>query len=697
MSDGIGGFGTAEAWLLLSAVLVFVMQIGFCSFESGVVRSKNMVHVAVKNLLDFSVATTMFLTIGYALAMGPTWRGIVGVPSAEHLGAATPYDTCLLIYHMMFCGTAASVVSGAVAERIRTRAYLFIVFIVSAFVYPLALHWAWADGGWLAQIGFIDYAGSTVVHGVGAWCALAAVQQLGPRRGRFTNESSSHETATSSNLAFATVGLLLLWLGWFGFNAGGAYSQPELAPRILLNTLIAPAVGAMTVIVWQSYTSKVYELRPVLCSILGGLVAITATCHAVEPWAATLIGCGGAVVAVQSTRLMEWLRLDDPVDAIACHGIAGVWGTLAAPLFMPAEMLQGGRLGQLAVQAVGVAACFGLSWTATAAAVWLYRRVDDLRVSATAEAQGLSVAEHGARSEYWDLLMQTYGHASPEKNCTLPELADEDEFSEFGQLSSAINQLVRTSEKQTSELTRTIDRTHEGIVKTLVDLSECRDTETAQHIRRIQLYSDRLARELTENGSPYEREIGDDFRGRLARASLLHDIGKVGIPDKILLKPGRFNAEERRQMQKHAEIGAEMLCRAKQHLGDDADFMPMAIDVARSHHEWFDGNGYPSGLAGEEIPLAARIVAVADVFDALVSRRVYKQPMELLETRDTILVGSGSQFDPEVVAAFVTSFEDFVSIHNANRDELTDLAEKKKRKDQHNAVAEDDALTGTAI
>lgn len=670
MSDPACGFGVAEAWLLLSAVLVFVMQIGFCSFESGVVRSKNMVHVAVKNLLDFSIAATAFLTIGYALATGPTWLGLVGLPRADHLRIDSPRETCLLIYHMMFCGTAASIVSGAVAERIRTNAYLFIVLVVSGLVYPLMLHWAWAPEGWLAKAGFVDYAGSTVVHSAGAWSALAAVWQLGPRRGRFAADGSASEAPTSSNLAFSTVGLLLLWLGWFGFNAGGAYDHPELAPRIMLNTLVAPAVGATTAIVWQSFTKPVFDLRSVLNSILGGLVAITASCHAVEPWAATLIGFVGAIVAVQASQALQRLRIDDPVDAIACHGAAGVWGTLAVPLFAAPDAL----LEQLATQALGVVACFAISYGTTAGAVWLWRRFTPIRVSAAAEAQGLSVSEHGARSEYWDLLIKTYGHVTDGPACPLPAGGSGDAFSEFGQLQSAIDKLVASSRETTTRLTQAVDRSYDGVVKTLVELAECRDTETAQHIRRMQLYSDRLAEQLALSGAPFAAEIDDTFRERLAKASLLHDIGKVGIADKILLKPGPFNDAERREMQRHPTIGAEMLTRAASHFGGEADFLPMAVDVARCHHEWFNGKGYPAGLAGDAIPLAARIVAVADVFDALVSKRVYKRPAALLVTRDTILMGAGSQFDPEVVAAFIACFEDFVAIHAANRDDYNDSA-----------------------
>lgn len=661
-----------EALLLGSALLVFLMQGGFCALEAGVVRSKNAVHVAVKNLIDLFVSVGCFWALGFGLAFGASCGGWFGLMTPLPTDWDGPGGIAFFIYQIMFCGAAATIVSGAVTERIRTRAYLYISTVLAAVVYPLAAHWAWAfdasgPTGWLGRMGFIDYSGSTIIHGLGAWCALAVILQLGPRRGRFDTTGPVGEAPISGNLVLSSLGALVLWFGWFGFNAGNAFQTPDLIAKIVLNTLIAPVAGGGVIVLWQTLTGRMFSLRDILAATIGSLVAITAGCHLVDARGAFAIGLVGAAVAVAVAHWIERRRIDDPLDVIACHGAAGVWGTLALVLFAPAESLSMGRLEQFGVQLVGVATIAVFSFTTMSFATWAWRCFGPLRVAPHAEVQGLNVVEHGARSEFWDLLSRARSAASCRVGAEHGR-AEVDDFSEYGMLRDTLEQLIESSETQRTALESRIDVAHSETVEMLVDLAECRDTETAAHIRRLKLYCDVLAQELAYATPEFRRTIDTEFIASLSRASVLHDVGKVGIPDNVLLKPGRFTPEERAIMETHTSIGAEILERARYRTENPPAFLTMAAKVARSHHEWYDGNGYPDGLRGEAIPLAARIVAVADVFDALISKRVYKEAFTAEDAKAVVLGGSSTQFDPEVVAAFTARFDDLLAIHEMNRE-----------------------------
>jgi Amt family ammonium transporter len=403
------------AWIVLCAGLVMLMQGGFCCLETGLSRSKNSINVAIKNLSDFCVAATVFWFGGFALMFGVSRDGWVGTSLFMPGREAGPWLIAFLLYQLVFCGTATTIISGAVAERIRFRGYLLVSLIVSAAFYPLFGHWAWAGAieghpaGWLARLGFIDFAGSTVVHSVGGWLALAAVLVVGPRLGRF---EPGKPPMRGSNVPLAMLGVFLLWFGWFGFNGGSTLAVTDRVPIILLNTNLAAAAGGVGALLLSLGLLRRPDVGLVMNGVLAGLVGITASCHLVEPWSAMVIGAVAGAVAVLGMKLLERWHVDDVVGAVPVHAFGGVWGTLAVALFIPASELPLGttRGSQLLVQGLGVSVCFGWAFVLGYTVLWILNRVLPLRASAEAERLGLNVAEHDAGAELLDLLCEMEAH-----------------------------------------------------------------------------------------------------------------------------------------------------------------------------------------------------------------------------------------------------------------------------------------------
>ncbi|NEX21088.1 ammonium transporter [Thiorhodococcus mannitoliphagus] len=398
------------AWILLCAFLVFLMQAGFLCLETGLVRSKNSINVAIKNITDLCLSGLIFWCFGYALMFGPTYGGWVGT-SGFLLGADTsPWTLSFFVFQAMFCSTSATIVSGAVAERMRFLAYGLTAVMMVALIYPITGHWAWGGTpdaepeGWLARLGFIDFAGSTVVHSVGGWVSLAAVLRLGPRQGRF--DTAGRSSIQGGNLPLAALGVILLWFGWFGFNGGSTLALNAQVPLILLNTFLAAAGGGVAAMAF-SYARRGYAVAlDLLNGVIGGLVGITASCHLQEPALAVLIGAVAGLLVVLGTRWLEQLRIDDAVGAIPAHLFAGIWGTIAVALFAPesAFTLTGDRTQQFWVQALGILSIGAYAFLVSMAALWVIDRVYALRVDPESERVGLNVAEHGASTEILELL-----------------------------------------------------------------------------------------------------------------------------------------------------------------------------------------------------------------------------------------------------------------------------------------------------
>ncbi len=400
---------SSTIWVLLAAMLVFFMQAGFGMVEAGLIRAKNAANVLMKNLMDFCFAALGFYIFGYAIMYGSEGP-IIGTSGWLMGGSiASPVEGLPLpafwLFQAVFAGTAATIVSGAVAERMRFIAYLSYSFIICAFVYPVVGHWVWG-GGWLSNLNFHDFAGSTVVHAVGGVTALVAVRMLGPRIGRFNPDRSPNHIG-GHNLPLTTLGVFILWFGWYGFNAGSTLgtSEPDVMARIAMNTTLAAAVASVAAMItgWIKFGKP--DLALSLNGALGGLVGITAPCAVVSDGMSIYIGIVAGILVIYGIEWLNKLQVDDVVGAFPVHGLCGVWGTLAVGLFgqkilgSPSDgLFYGGGFGQLGIQALGLVACLGF----TAIAMWLVFRVIQavigLRVSEDTELRGLDIVEHGMES-----------------------------------------------------------------------------------------------------------------------------------------------------------------------------------------------------------------------------------------------------------------------------------------------------------
>jgi len=436
-------------WVMVSAALVLSMQLGFLCLETGFVRAKNGINVAVKNTLDFCVACIVFWAFGFAFMFGDSFGGWIGtsqyfVGDFRHSGEAS-----FFLFQVVFCGTAATIVSGAVAERTRFVAYLWITVVISSLVYPVFGHWAWggaygSDGsGWLAKLGFIDFAGSTVVHSIGAWTALAAVLVIGPRDGAFNHPRGS---IRGSNLPMAAAGVLVLWFGWWGFNGGSTLQMNATVPIILLNTNLAAASGGLGALVLSFLTEKNGSVALILNGIIAGLVSITASCHIVEPNQAVGIGAVGGIIAGLGQQQMRRWKIDDVIGAVPAHGFAGVWGTLAVVMGDPARFPAGhNRLEQLGIQMLGAAAAFAWTFPLVFLALRTIGSRFNLRVSEEEERLGLNVVEHGASTDLIDLLDQMGKHRESGR---LDEGIEVEPNTEVGQIAREYNRVIQVVRKE---------------------------------------------------------------------------------------------------------------------------------------------------------------------------------------------------------------------------------------------------------
>jgi len=399
-------------WVLMAGALVFLMQAGFAMLETGMVRAKNAVNVMMKNYIDLCVGTLLFWLVGYGLMFGDNPSGYFGT-TMFGLSSAPDWDYTLIFFQIMFAATAATIVSGAMAERTNYIAYLIGTCGITAFIYPVFGSWAWNDHGWLKQMGFIDFAGSTVVHSVGGWCALAAVILLGPRLGRFSDKGEAR-SVPGHNLSFIAIGGFLLWFGWFGFNGGSTLAAGANVGHILLNTHMAGAAGAIGAIVLSVLMRQPILLTSTVNGSIAGLVAITAGCASMQVPYAIVTGAIGGGLSVLGVMLLEKLRLDDVVGAVSVHGICGVWGTLAAGLFLTGNMY---NPQQIMVQLAGIGAAFVWVFASAFLMYFMISVVFGLRVSSMHEQRGLDITEHG------EIGYPEFGQDAMYKNENLRELS----------------------------------------------------------------------------------------------------------------------------------------------------------------------------------------------------------------------------------------------------------------------------------
>jgi len=387
-------------WTLIAAMFVFFMQAGFAMVEAGFTRAKNAVNIMMKNLMDFSMGSIVFFAVGFGLMFGVSKTGFFGTTGfflSDFSVGGDPWVLAFWMFQAVFAATAATIVSGAMAERTKFSGYLLYSVFITGLIYPVFGSWAWGSllngGGWLENLGFIDFAGSTVVHSVGGWAALAGAMVLGPRLGKYTKDGSVRPIL-GHNIPLAAIGVFILWLGWFGFNPGSTTAANKDIAMIFVNTNLAAAAGAIMAMLvsWMKFGKP--EAGMSLNGALAGLVGITAGCANVTPSSAVIIGAIAGLVIVFSVLFFDKIRIDDPVGAISVHGVCGAWGTLAAGLFN----IEGVTLKIIAIQATGIISCF--LWTFPVAYL-LFKAIHmtiGLRVSKEEELEGLDATEHGGNA-----------------------------------------------------------------------------------------------------------------------------------------------------------------------------------------------------------------------------------------------------------------------------------------------------------
>jgi Amt family ammonium transporter len=415
------GIATSTVWVVVAAILVMFMQAGFAFLEAGLCRMKNVGHIAAKTVLVFGIASVVYYLVGFGMAFGDDGNGFVGgsgfMPSIDELLAVgeAPFSwfssipgAAGYLFEVVFAGVSLAIVWGAMAERAKLWVY-FAFSVVFILIYSLVSHWIWSPDGWLFSKGMQDFAGSTVVHYQGALAALAGALLLGPRLGKFDKDGKPN-AIPGHNLAYVTLGVLILWFGWFGFNPGSTLSVDfggiGFFAYVALNTNIAAACGAIGGVATAWIVLRKPDLSMMLNGVIAALVAVTAACAFVSPWAAIVIGLVAGSIAVLGVLLVERCRIDDPVGAVAVHGMAGVWGTLSLGLFaLPSQaeslatgtggLVYTGSFHQLGTQVLGLAAVGAFTFTACFLVLWAMKRSVGIRVQERVETAGLDVSEHG--------------------------------------------------------------------------------------------------------------------------------------------------------------------------------------------------------------------------------------------------------------------------------------------------------------
>ena len=416
-------------WFLIGAALVFWMQAGFAMVEAGFTRAKNTGNIIMKNLMDFCIGTCTFILIGFSLLLGEDMIGLIGKPGFDIFTSYANFDWSNFVFNLVFCATTATIVSGAMAERTKFLSYCIYSAVISAFIYPVEAHWIWG-GGWLAQMGFHDFAGSCAIHMVGGISALIGAKMLGPRIGKFTKDKKGNITKVNAfpghNLALGALGVFILWLGWYGFNGAAATSVEQLG-SIFLTTTVAPAVATVVCMIftWIKYGKP--DVSMSLNASLAGLVAITAPCDVTDCFGAIIIGAVAGLLVVFGVWLLDYvLRIDDPVGAVAVHCMNGIWGTISTGLFATTSapgndtltgLFYGGGFTLLGKQLLGMFSV--IAWTVVTITItfMIIKATVGLRVSEEEEIEGLDSCEHGLASAYAGFsLMDVSGSMIMEEN-----------------------------------------------------------------------------------------------------------------------------------------------------------------------------------------------------------------------------------------------------------------------------------------
>jgi Amt family ammonium transporter len=456
-------------WIVVASALVFIMRVGFAMLESGMTRSKNSINVSTKVLTDLGVSLLIYWIVGFGLMFGKSQSGLVGY-SFFFMNFDQTWPALFFLFHAMFTSTSATIVSGAVAERIKFGSYLIITLMFSGLVYPVLGHWVWGGAmeggktGWLVQLGFLDFAGGAVVHATGGWISLAALLVLGPRIGRY-NADGSVNRITGAGLQTSIFGTLLLWFGWFGFNGGSTLAVTGDVPAIIVKTSLAGA-SAMIVTLLLGWRIRGFpDVSLVINGALAGLVGVTAGAPYLSESSAVFVGALAGPIMLGIEALLDKLRIDDAVGAIPVHLGCGVWGVIALALFGDSSLWNTGlsRGSQVAVQLLGIAACGAWAFGVSYAFVWVLNKVWPIRVTALEEAQGLNVIEHKASTEIYDLYRTLEEQA---RSGDLSLRAPVEPFTEVGQIASQYNRVMDNLQANLvakSEYVNILDNVNEGL------------------------------------------------------------------------------------------------------------------------------------------------------------------------------------------------------------------------------------------
>ena len=411
-------------WVIDCAILVFIMQAGFMCMETGLSRHKNSINVALKNAADFGVSVVIFWIFGFGIMFGTSYNGFFGTDLFFFKTDKAEYMT-YFVFQAMFVATAATIISGAVAERMKFNGYLIMTVLATGIIYPIVGHWAWSSSylskydtetllldaygsinttGWLSDMGFVDFAGSTIVHSVGGWIALAAVIILGPRIGKYSDANKGKFTGSSFPLA--VLGTLILWFGWFGFNGGSNGAMDKTVPLILINTFLAAAFGLLTGLTISYFKFKKPDPFYIILGPLAGLVSITAGCNSMTSVISIFVGMIGAIIAIIVNEALNKFEIDDVVGAVPVHLAAGIWGTLAVGFFSDLTILDTGldRLSQIKIQLIGILSIGAFTFISSFVILSIFNKFYPLRVSPVQEELGLNIAEHNAVSVEHDLI-----------------------------------------------------------------------------------------------------------------------------------------------------------------------------------------------------------------------------------------------------------------------------------------------------
>ncbi len=412
-------FGSGGVWFLMGAALVFFMQCGFAMVETGFTRAKNAGNIIMKNLMDFCIGTVVFSILGFGLMMSQDYiAGFIGLPNLNMFTDWANFDWNNFVFQLVFCATAATIVSGAMAERTKFLTYCIYSAVISLVVYPIEAGWVWNSQGWLCQLGYIDFAGSSVIHMVGGFSALIGAAMLGARIGKY-GKNGKVNAIPGHSITLGALGVFVLWFGWYGFN-GAAAADGAYLGQIFLTTTVAPAVATVTTMIFTWVKNGKPDVSMCLNGSLAGLVGVTAGCADVDALGAAVIGLVSGILIVVAVEFVDIkLKIDDPVGAFAVHGVNGLWGGLAVGLFSTGVgqngitgLFYGGGFKQLGIQALGVVSI--LAWTVVCMTIvfFVLKKTIGLRVSKDEEMKGLDITEHGLISAYADFMPIGVGTAS---------------------------------------------------------------------------------------------------------------------------------------------------------------------------------------------------------------------------------------------------------------------------------------------